>query len=54
MTLIVDVFREIQAPQNMVREMSKKPCFGGPSNRQRGKKVETLLQSEWEHLFNLC
>ena len=27
----------------MVREMSKKPCFRGPSDRQQGKWVETPL-----------
>ena len=49
MTLIADVFRENPAPKNMVREMSKKPCFRGPLERKHGKCVETLLQSEWQH-----
>ena len=53
MTLIADVFREIPAPKNMVREMSKKPCFREPSDRQHGKWVETLLQSEWQDLCNI-
>ena len=53
MALIPDVFREIPAPKNMVREMSKKPCFRGPLDGKRGKWVETLLQSEWEHLCKI-
>ena len=42
MTLIADVFPEIPAPKNMVRYMSKKPCFGGPLDREQGKLIETL------------
>ena len=38
----------------MVTKMSKKPCFRGPLQRQRGGKwIETLLQSEWLHLCNI-
>ena len=33
--------------------MSKKPCFRGSLDRQHGKWVETLLQSEWQHLYNI-
>ena len=46
MTLIADVFPEISAPKKMVRLMSKKPCFGGPLDRENGKLVETMFQSE--------
>ena len=46
MTLVADVFLEIPAPKNMVRYMSKKPCFRGSVDREDGKWVETLLQSE--------
>ena len=53
MTLIADVFSEITAPKNMVREMSKEPCFRGPLDRQHGNWVETLLQSEWQHLYKI-
>ena len=45
-TFIADVFPEIPAPKNMVRKMSKKPCFRGPLETQQGKCVETLWQSE--------
>ena len=45
-TLVADVFLEITVPTNMVRQMSKKPCFRGLLERQQRKKVNTLLQSE--------
>ena len=51
--LLADVFREIKVPKNMVRKMSEKPLFRGPLDRQHGKWVETLLQSEWQHLYNI-
>ena len=50
MTLIADVFPEIPTPKNVVREMSKRPCLRGLLEKQHGKCVETLLQSEWQHL----
>ena len=46
MALIADVFHEFPAAKNMVREMSEKLCFRGPLDREHGKSVETLLQSE--------
>ena len=42
MTLIADVFLDIMAAKNMVREKPKKPCFRGALDRQHGKWVETL------------
>ena len=53
MTLIADVFQEMRASKYMVRKMSKKPCFRGHLDRQHGKWVETVLQSEWQHLCNI-
>ena len=53
MTLIADVFREIPAPKKMVRSMSKKPCFRRPLDEEHGKCVETLLQCEWQHIYNI-
>ena len=46
MTLVADLFSEIPAPKNMLREMSKNPCFKGPFDRKQRKRVGTLLQSE--------
>ena len=51
MTLIADVFRKIPAPKNMVRLMSKKPCFRGHLDREQGKSVQALLGSQWQHLY---
>ena len=51
--LIAVVFVEIPVPKNMVRKMPKKPCFRRPLDRQHGKWVESLLQSEWQHLYNI-
>ena len=53
MTLVADVFHEVSAPKNVVRYLSKKLCFRGPLHRQHGKWVETLLQSEGQHLYNI-
>ena len=53
MTLVPDVFPEVMAPKNMLGYMSKKPCFRGPLDRQQGKWVQTLLQSEWQHIYNI-
>ena len=53
MALIADVFPETPAAKNMVREMSKKPCFRGTLDREHGKLVETLFQSEWQRLYKI-
>ena len=53
MTLIADVFREIPAAKNMGRKMSQKLCFRRPLDRQHGKWGQTLLISEWQHLYNI-
>ena len=53
MILIANVFKEIAAPKNMVRYISKKACFRGLLDRQQGKWIETLLQSECKHLYNI-
>ena len=53
MTLVAHVFRETPAPRNMVREMSKSPCFRGVLERQEGKWVEKLLESKWQNLYNI-
>ena len=46
MTLIADLFPKLRTPKNVVRYMSKKSSFKGPFERQPGKRVQTLLQSE--------
>ena len=46
MTLIADLFPILSSPENVVRYMSKKSRIKGPFDRQQGKRVQTLLQSE--------
>ena len=53
MPFVADVFQELPALKNMIRYISKKPCFRGPFNTQHGESAETLLQSEWQHLYNI-
>ena len=53
MTLIADAFRQLPAPKNVVRSMSKKVCFRGDFHRRHSKWVETLLESERQHLYNI-
>ena len=53
MTLIADVFPKLRTPENVVRYMSKKSCSKGPFDRQHGKRVQTLLQSEREHRYHI-
>ena len=33
--------------------MSKKPCFRGLLNREPGKLVKTMLQSEWQQVYKI-
>ena len=53
MTLIADLFPKSRTPENVIRYMSKKSRFKGPFDRQHGKRVQTLLQSEREHLYHI-
>ena len=51
MTLIADVFLNLRTPKYVVREMFKKSCFRGPFDKWHGKRAETLLKSEGQHLY---
>ena len=53
MTLIADLFLNLRTPENVVRYMSKKSRFKGPFDRQHGKRVQTLLQSERQHGYHI-
>ena len=53
MALIADVFPETPAAKNMVREMSKKPCFRGPLDREHSIYVDTVLRYDWQHLYKI-
>ena len=49
MTLTADLFLKLRTAENVVRYMSKKSRFKGSCDRQHGKEVQTLLQSERQH-----
>ena len=53
MTLIADLFLKLRTPENVVRYMSKKSRFKGLFDREHGKRVQTLLQSEQQHRYHI-
>ena len=53
MTLIADLFPKLRTPENVIRYMSKKSPFKGSYDRQHGKRVQTLLQSERQHRYHI-
>ena len=52
MTLIADVFPQLPALKNMIRQISKKSCFRRDLDRQHGKWVEKLLEYERQYFSN--
>ena len=53
MTLIADLFPKLRTLENVVRSMSKKSRSKGSFDRQHGKRVQTLLQSERQHGYHI-
>ena len=53
MTLIADLFPKLRTPENVVRYMSRKSRFKGFFDRQDGKRVQALLQSEGQHRYHI-
>ena len=53
MTLIADLFPVLRTSKNVVTYMSKKSRFKGHFDRQHGKRVQTLLQSEPQHRYHI-
>ena len=53
MSLIADFFPKLRTPKNVLRYMSKKSRFKGPFDRQHGKRVQTLSQSEPQHRYHI-
>ena len=53
MTFIADLFPKLRTPKNLVRYLSEKSRFKGPFDRQQGKRVQTLLQSEPQHRYHI-
>ena len=52
MTLIAYVFRKLQTTKNVVRQMSKKSHFRRRFNKRRGKRSQTLLKFDSQHLYH--
>ena len=53
MTLIADLFPKLRTLENVVRYMSKKSRFKGPSEKQYGKRVQTLLRCERQPRYHI-
>ena len=53
MTFIADSFAKLRTPKDVDGYLSKKSRFKGPFDRQHGKRVETLLQSEPQHRYHI-
>ena len=51
MTLIAYLFPKLRTPENVARYMSKKSRFKGPSDREHGKRIQTLLRSGQQHFY---
>ena len=51
MTFIADLFAKLRTPKNVDGYLSKKSRFKGPFDRQHGKRVQKLLQSESQHRY---
>ena len=47
MTLIGEVFPNLQTPKNIVTSMPKKSRFKGSFQKQHGKRAQTLLKFAW-------
>ena len=53
MTPIVYVFLNLRTPKYVVREISRKSRFRGSFDKWQGKRAETLLKSERQHLYHI-
>ena len=53
MTLIAYVFSKLPTTKDGLTWMSKNYPLRGPLNRWHGKRAGTLIQSWWEHLYQL-
>ena len=52
-TLITYVSPNLRTPKDVVREMPEKSGFRGLLDRQRGKRVKTLFESQRQHLYHI-
>ena len=53
MTLIAAVFLELQSPTVVVKQMSRKYRFRTPFKKRNGKRSQTLLKPEGQHLYQI-
>ena len=53
MTLIADLFPKLCTTKNVVIYLTKKYRLKGPFDRQHGKRIQTLLQSERQHRYHI-
>ena len=53
MTFLADLFSKLRTAKNVVRYLSKKSRCKGSFDRQHGKRVQTLLQSEPQHRYHI-
>ena len=53
MTLIAVFFFKLSTLKNVVRYMSKKSRFKRPFDREHGKRIQTLLQSERHYRYHI-
>ena len=53
LNLIADLFLRLQAPKHVIRSMSRKFRFSGPSKKQDDKWAQTLLEFEKQHLYHI-
>ena len=51
MTLRADLCPKLRTPKNLVRSMPKKLRFRGSFRKQHGKRAQTLLKFERQHLY---
>ena len=53
MTLIVYVFRKMETAKDLIKQMSKKPWFTTPFERQRLNGSQTLVESALQHFYQI-
>ena len=53
MSFRADLFAKLRTPKNVDRYLSKKSRFKGPFDRQHGKRVQTLVQSEPQNKYHI-
>ena len=53
MTLIAYVFRILQTVKDVVRQMSVNSCLRRPCDKQHCKRLQTLLKSERQKLYQI-